>query len=40
MKGRKLDKLAAQGGQFFGWRFMQKGAVVDFASIFIVSGTN
>jgi predicted ferric reductase len=25
MKGRKLDKLAAQGGQFFGWRFMQKG---------------
>ena len=25
MKGRKLDKLSAQGGQFFGWRFMQKG---------------
>ena len=25
MKGRKLDKLGAQGGQFFGWRFMQKG---------------
>jgi predicted ferric reductase len=25
MKGRKLDKLNAQGGQFFGWRFMQKG---------------
>ena len=25
MKGRKLDKLGAQGGQFFGWRFLQKG---------------
>ena len=25
MKGRKLDKLGAQGGQFLGWRFLQKG---------------
>jgi predicted ferric reductase len=25
MKGRKLDELKAQGGQFFGWRFMQAG---------------
>ena len=25
MKGRKLDDLKAQGGQFFGWRFMQAG---------------
>jgi predicted ferric reductase len=24
MRGRKLTKLAAQGGQFFGWRFMAK----------------
>jgi len=25
MRGRKLDELSAQGGQFFGWRFMTKG---------------
>jgi predicted ferric reductase len=25
MKGRHLDRLAAQGGQFFGWRFLTKG---------------
>jgi predicted ferric reductase len=25
MRGRNLDKLGAQGGQFFGWRFMTKG---------------
>jgi predicted ferric reductase len=25
MKGRNLDQLAAQGGQFFGWRFLAKG---------------
>lgn len=25
MRGRKLHKLAAQGGQFFGWRFLTKG---------------
>ena len=25
MRGRNLEKLAAQGGQFFGWRFMAKG---------------
>ena len=25
MKGRNLDRLAAQGGQFFGWRFLTKG---------------
>ncbi len=25
MRGRKLDKLKAQGGQFFGWRFLAKG---------------
>ena len=25
MRGRKLNELAAQGGQFFGWRFMTKG---------------
>ena len=25
MKGRSLDKLDAQGGQFFGWRFLTKG---------------
>ena len=25
MKGRGLDKLGAQGGQFFSWRFMTKG---------------
>jgi len=24
IKGRKLDKLGAQGGQFFGWRFMTR----------------
>jgi predicted ferric reductase len=24
MRGRKLDSLAAQGGQFFGWRFLAK----------------
>jgi ferredoxin-NADP reductase len=25
MRGRKLHKLAAQGGQFFSWRFLEKG---------------
>ena len=25
MRGRDLDKLSAQGGQFFGWRFIAKG---------------
>jgi predicted ferric reductase len=25
MKGRNLDKLAAEGGQFFGWRFLTRG---------------
>ena len=25
MKGRRLDKLKAQGGQFFGWRFLARG---------------
>jgi ferredoxin-NADP reductase len=25
MRGRKLHKLAAQGGQFFSWRFLTKG---------------
>jgi predicted ferric reductase len=25
MKGRNLDRLAAQGGQFFGWRFIARG---------------
>jgi predicted ferric reductase len=25
MRGRDLDDLGAQGGQFFGWRFMSKG---------------
>jgi ferredoxin-NADP reductase len=25
MRGRNLEKLAAQGGQFFGWRFLAKG---------------
>ena len=25
MKGRKLTELAAEGGQFFGWRFLVKG---------------
>lgn len=25
MRGRKLNKLNAQGGQFFGWRFMSRG---------------
>lgn len=25
MKGRNLDKLKAQGGQFFSWRFMTRG---------------
>jgi predicted ferric reductase len=25
MRGRKLHKLAAQGGQFFSWRFLDKG---------------
>ena len=25
MKGRSLNKLDAQGGQFFGWRFLTKG---------------
>jgi predicted ferric reductase len=25
MRGRGLDKLGAQGGQFFGWRFMTRG---------------
>ena len=25
MRGRKLHKLGASGGQFFGWRFAQKG---------------
>ncbi|MEK6648221.1 MAG: ferredoxin reductase family protein [Actinomycetota bacterium] len=25
MRGRKLDKLAAEGGQFFGWRFFARG---------------
>jgi predicted ferric reductase len=25
MRGRNLDKLGAQGGQFFGWRFVTKG---------------
>ena len=25
MRGRKLNKLAAEGGQFFGWRFLQRG---------------
>jgi predicted ferric reductase len=25
MRGRKLNKLAAEGGQFFGWRFLQQG---------------
>lgn len=25
MHGRNLDKLNAQGGQFFGWRFLSKG---------------
>jgi predicted ferric reductase len=25
MKGRNLDQLAAQGGQFFGWRFLTRG---------------
>lgn len=25
MRGRALNKLRAQGGQFFGWRFMTKG---------------
>jgi predicted ferric reductase len=25
MRGRNLQKLAAQGGQFFGWRFLAKG---------------
>jgi len=25
MRGNNLDKLGAQGGQFFGWRFMSKG---------------
>jgi len=25
MRGRKLNELAAQGGQFFSWRFMTKG---------------
>ena len=25
MKGRNLHRLAAQGGQFFGWRFLAKG---------------
>jgi len=25
MRGKNLDKLGAQGGQFFGWRFMSKG---------------
>jgi predicted ferric reductase len=25
MRGRNLQTLAAQGGQFFGWRFMAKG---------------
>jgi len=25
MKGRSLNKLEAQGGQFFGWRFLTKG---------------
>jgi ferredoxin-NADP reductase len=25
MHGRDLDKLGAQGGQFFGWRFIAKG---------------
>jgi ferredoxin-NADP reductase len=25
MKGRKLTELAAEGGQFFGWRFASKG---------------
>ena len=24
MRGRKLDKLAAEGGQFFGWRFLAR----------------
>ena len=28
MKGRNLDQLAAQGGQFFGWRFLTKGHVL------------
>ena len=25
MRGRRLDKLGAQGGQFFGWRFLSSG---------------
>ena len=25
MKGRNLDRLGAQGGQFFGWRFLTRG---------------
>jgi predicted ferric reductase len=25
MKGRNLEQLAAQGGQFFGWRFLARG---------------
>jgi len=25
MKGRHLEKLAAEGGQFFGWRFLTRG---------------
>ena len=25
MRGRNLDRLAAQGGQFFGWRFIARG---------------
>ena len=25
MRGKNLDKLAAQGGQFFGWRFFTRG---------------
>ena len=25
MRGRNLNKLSAEGGQFFGWRFLQRG---------------
>ncbi len=37
MRGRNLQTLAAQGGQFFGWRFLAKGHALDFTSLLTIS---
>ena len=39
MKGRKLDELKAQGGQFFGWRFMQAGEWLVFHPYSLFGGS-